>query len=101
MHCQQCQIIALQQNSIAVPTWDEAPADGLSGQSDGDLFVMPTLETSMAAASEGALRDGGGAGQTVDQALGAMRDMDLDAALLECASARGASHRALLPWLLG
>ena len=48
----------------------------------------------MAAASEGALHDGGGAGQTVDQGLGAMRDMDLDAALLECASARGALHRA-------
>lgn len=61
----------------------------LSAQSDGDLFIMPTLETSMAAASEGALRDGGVGGQTVDQGLGAMRDMDLDAALLECASARG------------
>ena len=54
----------------------------------------------MAAASEGALRDGAGGGQTVDQGLGAMRDMDLDAALLECASARAAYHTTSVPWQL-
>ncbi|KAK9842499.1 hypothetical protein WJX81_003068 [Elliptochloris bilobata] len=47
---------------------------------EGDMFIMPAMEPSMAAASEGAL-GAGGAGQTVDQGLSAMRDMDLDAAL--------------------
>ena len=56
--------------------------DLLPAQADCDLFIMPTMELSVAAAS-----DGGGAGQAVDQGLSAMRDMDLDAALLECASA--------------
>ena len=40
-------------------------------------------------ASGRALRDDGGDGQGPDQGLSAMRDMDLDAALRECASARG------------